>query len=350
MGTSIIRRLKREPTPLIDGNTATFIWKGERAPDLVGDFNGWDLDKPIRLAKAEPGIWTHQLVVPVDAYIEYSFIQDADNLHDPNNPRLSPNGIGGNNNYFQMPEYQPTSLTKKKNVPHGKITRHVVQTEQLVYGPKRTVYLYQPPVDAPVPLLVVWDGQDYLNRIRLNYMVDNLIAERRIQPLAMALVKNGGPSEREIEYACNEYTLVFLINEVIPAAREQLNLIDIKKFPGTYGVAGSSMGGLMALYTAARFPRIFGNALSQSGAFMLGGLDMVVFDLLEQGERRPLKIWLDVGLYDIPELLTANRRMKNMLDRRGYWIDYREYHAGHNYPAWRDEIWRGLVSLFGIHE
>jgi enterochelin esterase family protein len=37
-----------------------------------------------------------------------------------------------------------------------------------------------------------------------------------------------------------------------------------------------------------------------------------------------------------------------MLNQMGYPLTYREYHAGHNYPAWRDEIWRGLEALYGV--
>ena len=60
---------------------------------------------------------------------------------------------------------------------------------------------------------------------------------------------------------------------------------------------------------------------------------MVVFDLLQQGDVRPIKIWLDVGLYDLAGLLVSNQRMKAMLNQRGYSLTYREYHAGHNYPC-----------------
>jgi len=62
------------------------------------------------------------------------------------------------------------------------------------------------------------------------------------------------------------------------------------------------------------------------------------------------KIWMDVGLYDMPVLLDANRRMHTLLASMQYSVTYREYNAGHNYPAWRDDLWRGLVSLFAEQE
>jgi enterochelin esterase family protein len=206
--------------------------------------------------------------------------------------------------------------------------------------------LYQPPVTEAVPLLVVWDGQDYLSRLHLNNIVDNLIDQGRIQPIALAFVDSAVQELRTVEYACNEATLAFLMIQVLPLAIRELKLLDINAHPGAFGVLGASMGGLMAMYIGARIPRIFGKVFSQSGAFSWGNFDMVVFDLLKQGEVRPLKIWLDVGIYDLAGLLVSNQRMQKMLNQRGYSFTYREYHAGHNYPAWRDDIWRGLEAMF----
>jgi enterochelin esterase family protein len=39
--------------------------------------------------------------------------------------------------------------------------------------------------------------------------------------------------------------------------------------------------------------------------------------------------------------------MAKLLTRKGYEVTYREYNGGHNYPAWRDDVWRGLETLFG---
>jgi enterochelin esterase-like enzyme len=349
MGSEILEYLKSNPTPMIKDGTVTFVWRGRSAPLLVGDFTGWDEEQPVKMEKTEAGIWTYQHRFDPDAYIEYAFVKDEESLLDPFNPQQTPNGIGGFNNYFYMPEYKPTNLARKKRqILHGIVTCHDLPTEYFIAGEERTVHLYHPPVTKAVPLVVIWDGQDYLFRLRLNNIVDNLIHQGRIQPIALAFVDNAGQELRTIEYSCNEATLAFLMIEVLPLAKRELNLIDIDANPGAYGVLGASMGGLMALYTGARIPQVFGNVLSQSGAFSWGNFDMVVFDLLRQGELRPINIWLDVGLHDLAGILVSNQRMRGMLNQRAYALTYREYHAGHNYPAWRDEIWRGLETLFGV--
>ena len=342
-------KFANQNTPYIDQDQVTFSWRGRTAPRLEGDFTGWEDGKPVKLEKNGKGLWIYQQRFPLDAYIEYSFVKGEEGLLDPSNPRKTPNGVGGFNNYFSMPDYLPTNLVKKNAiVKHGILRQFAIVSDYLVSGHQRNIYLYQPPVTDPVPLLVVWDGLEYLKRVRLNIMVDNLIAQGRMQPIALAMVSNGGERSRNLEYSCNDATLGLLMTKIVPLARKELNLIDIRSHPGEFGILGASMGGLMALYTGARLPRIFGKVLSQSGAFSFGTFDMVVFDLLEHGLVRPLKVWLDIGHYDLPGILESNRRMRDILAGRGYSIFHREYNAGHNYPAWRDELWRGLEALFSM--
>ena len=72
-----------------------------------------------------------------------------------------------------MPEAESTTLFRPiKGFPRGEVTRHVI-TADMIAGGKRTVHLFQPPVAEPCPLLIVFDGQDYLKRVHLPHIVDN---------------------------------------------------------------------------------------------------------------------------------------------------------------------------------
>jgi enterochelin esterase-like enzyme len=350
MAPSMVKRLNREQTPLLDGNLATFVWLGETAPYLVGDFCDWERGGPLELTRIEADVWACQVQLPNDAYIEYAFWDGEDRYIDPRNHRKISNGLGKDNNFFYMPGARPTDLAQHRaETPHGVVTRHMVPTHRFAVGRERLVYLYQPPVDEPASLLVVWDGRDFLRRASLVNMLDNLIAARRIQPVAMAMVENGREA-RLPEYACSDATLAFLGYGVLPLAAQHLNLVDVSEYPGAWGVMGASMGGLMALYAGLRMPEVFGHVLSLSGAFSLDDWDTVVFDLAARpGVSKPA-VWMNVGLYDIPSLLEANRRMFPHLQAHEFSTEYREYPAGHNYPAWRDEVWRGLEYLYGSSE
>ncbi len=347
--TTLLERAEREGTPLIDGETATFVWRGEQAPQLIGDFNnwGWGPGKPLDLVQVAPGVWAQTITLPRDAYIEYTYVQGGERLRDPLNPQAIGNGMGASNQFFRMPDSVPTPLVRQRTgVPHGVVTRHTVDGDFLIVDGKRTVYLYQPPTDEPAPLLVVFDGQDYYKRARLPQMVDNLMAEGRIRPLALAMVEHGRQA-RFVEYMCSDSTIAFLLRHVLPLAREHLNLLDTKEHPGAYGVLGASMGGLISLYTAVRVPEVFGRVLSQSGAFGFTVFehDAVIFDLLKNAPAKPINVWMDVGKFEW--LLTANQRMHELLRQQGYAVMYREYSGEHNYTAWRDDLSYGLEALFG---
>ncbi len=348
MTYALLERACAEGTPLIGDVTATFVWQGETAPGLLADFGDWDAEKPIHLSETAPGVWTYCVTLPRDAYIEYAFVTPAGRVPDPFNPRQITNGMGKMNHYFDMPEAHHTPLVKhSRGALRGRVTRHVLRGDLPVVGSQRPVLLYQPPVETPSPLLYVLDGQDYYKRACLTVIVDNLIARQRIRPIAMAMPYHGGTA-RMVEYLCSEATIGFLVDEVLDLARSHLNLIDIREQPGSYGILGASMGGLMALYAGLRLPKVFGTVISQSGAFgfELMGQSALIHDLLRLYDPASLTIWMDVGRYEW--LLESNRRMRAALHAQGYEPVYREYNGGHNYTCWRDEVVLALEAVYGM--
>jgi enterochelin esterase-like enzyme len=343
----LLGRAQIAGNPIIDGDRAVLLWKGDPPPRLVGDFNGWNPEAAAPWSQIDVELWSYTLNLPSDAYVEYAFLSqpgDEERITDPFNERTTPNGMGHINNYFHMPGSAPTQLVERApGVRQGRLSRHRIENDWLLANGKRWIHLYRPPTEAPVPLVVVFDAKDYLTRGRITHIVDNLIAQRRMKPIALALLDNGGTA-RGIEYSCNDATVGLVLMEVLPLAREHLHLIDPGEHPGAYGVLGASMGGLMALYTGLRAPGIFGHVLSQSGAFELDEMETVIGPLVRHLPVQPLQVWMDVGRFEW--LLEPNRRMYALLQERGYDVTYREFNGGHNYPAWRDDLWRGLETLF----
>ncbi|HJQ14463.1 MAG TPA: alpha/beta hydrolase-fold protein [Anaerolineales bacterium] len=341
-----IRRALESGNPIVQGNKATFIWQGEFAPLLISEVHGWeDRPRPFKQT-ASPTIWSSSLTVPRDAYVEYAFIDPVTQkkIPDPLNGQTVSNGMGGRNHFFYMPETMPSPFSlRRADVRSGTITRHRVDAGFLQDDGERDVYLYKPPASGAVPLLIVYDGYDYLQRARLGTIVDNLIADKRIRPIAIAFLQNGR-SRRTVEYFCSDATIYWLERDVLPLARKHLRLLNLQDHPGSYGVLGASAGGLMSFYTGLRLPEIFGKVLSQAAVFSIDERDSAAVDLVRYGQGRDLAIWMDVGTLD--DLLEDNRRMIAMLDKRQYNVTYREFSAGHNYTAWRNDIWHGLEAMF----
>lgn len=351
----LLERAKQEGTPLIDGEDVTFVWEGERAPYLIGDFNEWDNPEKPKLPMREhvPGVWTLTMQFTPGAYLEYSYIDDMGDpesrLADPFNKRRISNGMGKYNNFFDMPEAKHTRLIRRKRgITAGEITQHTLDASHFViFGKERKLWLYHPPVTEKVPLLVVYDGRDYLRRARLPQIVDNLIAQGRIRPIALAMVAHAGKA-RFLEYFSNDGMLNMLTMGVLPVAYNHLNLISFNDHPGAHGVLGASMGGLQALYTGLRLPGIFGKVISQSGAFDFdptSNTEAIIKVLVRSAPKRDLQIWQDVGRYEW--LLASNREMRDLLRECGYNPTYQEFDAGHNYTGWRDMLPEALETLFG---
>ncbi len=353
---SIIQRALESGNPVVQGNRVTFIWEGDPALQLISDVNGWD-DNPkpfkrfsstLRSASGKM-FWSCSLTVPRDAYVEYAFF-DPDSQQrflDPLNERTVNNGVGSRNNFFYMPETMPSPFSMRRaDVRASTLLRLRVSTDLLQDDSERDVYLYKSSVSEAVPLLVVYDGYEYLNRGKLTTIVDNLIADGRIRPIALAFLQNG-KTRRNVEYLCSDATITWLAREILPLAHEHLRLLDVEEHPGVYGVLGASAGGLMSMYTGLRMPEIFGKTLCQSGVFSLDGRDFTVVDLVRYGHAHDLKIWMDVGTLE-EDLLEDNRRMVALLKEKEYNVTYREFSASHNYTAWRNDIWRGLEEMFPV--
>jgi enterochelin esterase-like enzyme len=330
--------------PIIEGDIATLIWQGQTSPLVMDDLHNWD-DSPQKMQRIGTALWSFSISLPADAYLEYAFIdkQSGERIPDPLNSNLIGNGMDGFNNFFYMPSARPSPfIHHRKGIPRGKVTKHHVPTQDFAVGYERTIYLYDPPVEEPVPLVIVYDGQDYLRRGKLNIIVDNMIAVNQIRPIAMALIHNGGQA-RTLEYSCSEPTLGLLTECILPLAREHLSLLPPEEAP--YGVIGASLGGLMALFTGLRIPSIFGKVLSQSGAFGTPEYEFAIVDLIRYAPRPEIRVWMDTGCLEW--LLEGNRKMYALLRKKNYNVSYHEYSAGHNYTAWRNDIWLGLEHLFG---
>jgi enterochelin esterase-like enzyme len=341
---SLHAKIKKSGNPIIENEVATFIWEGKNPPRVIDDTHNWD-DSPQKMLNAGRNLWYFPIPLPTDAYLEYAFLdpKTGERIPDPLNPRRVWNGINAFNHYFYMPQGMSSPLVHgKKGIAHGAVTKYSIPTREYVTGRMRTVYLYHPPVKEPVPLLIVLDGSEYLHRGKLNTITDNLIAGKRIRPIAMALIKNGGPS-RTVEYSCGESTTGFLMECVLPLAREHLTLEPEEH--GNYGILGASLGGSMALFTSLRLPGVFRKVLSQSGAFMAPDYQAVVVDLVRYAPRPDIKIWMDVGRLEW--LLKGNQEMYALLEKKNYHVKYREFPGGHNYTSWRNDIGFGLEAMYG---
>jgi len=122
--------------------------------------------------------------------------------------------------------------------------------------------------------------------------------------------------------------------------------------PGLTVVAGSSYGGLAAVFAGLHYPQIFGGVLSLSGSFWWKPASEQEPEwLTRQVEASPnlaLRFYLEVGLMeDYPHQIVPNRRMRDVVTAKGSAVGYAEYDGGHSFLNWSNGTANGLVFLLG---
>ena len=359
---SPIERARRTGSPLVGEDGATFVWAGDGPPPVVfGDWCNWEAGAGVRLERADGG-WAAHLALPPDAYVEYALVQRGRRVADPLNTHRVDNGFDKWNEQLWMPRAaHRLEALRASDVPAGSLTGGRVRLPFLAAPPReRRLDLYLPAPDlAPdpraLPLLLVLDGPDYLERGLLHRTLDALIAERRMAAVAAAFVANASEG-RAIEYGASDFTLAVLADVVVPAAEQRLGLAPQRSAsgPGRACIVGSSLGGLMALHAVARRPDVFGMSIAQSTSAMLGELPvpggsipavkLTTLALIEAGPPSPARLWLDAG--DLEPLAEPNDRLAALLEGRGWDVTYRRQHGGHNQTSWAEALVDALPAMF----
>jgi len=243
--------------------------------------------------------------------------------------------------------------------PAGQVVERAVESR--IYGRPRRVWVYTPPgYDASAracDLLIAFDGQEYLEDIRLPAILDLVLNQEKTAPFVAVLIDDATGADRLDDLANRARFADFLGDEVIPWVRSAWN---VTRDPHRTIVTGSSAGGLAAAFVAFRRPDLFGNVLSQSGAFWRGkeASNEAPYEwLTEQFAAAPKKdilFVLEVGALETqgalggsaPSILATNRRLRDVLVKKGYEVAYAELPNGRHSPeTWKVRLPGGIIRL-----
>jgi enterochelin esterase-like enzyme len=250
-------------------------------------------------------------------------------------------------------------VQRRPDVPHGKVDREDAFKSEIL-GNERRIWVYTPPGyeagGAAYPMLVAFDGGGSLTVSPIHRTIENLVAEGRIRPMVAVFVDNPTPTSRNDELPCSEPFASFLATELIPWVRERYA---VSHDPADGYVTGVSYGGLAAMWMGYRLPHLFGNILAQAPSLWWGpGFDMSkaprsqsypqgwLIEQYEASPRLPLRIWQEIGLMESPDrMIEPNRRMKAVLEAKGYDLTYSEPAGAHDYALWRGTIADALMAM-----
>ena len=266
---------------------------------------------------------------------------------------------------LEMPNAPAQPYVKAKgDVPKGKTIQTTIKST--VLNEERQLSVYLPPnldPKRPCNLLIVFDGVTYGGlpnqaqaEVPTPTILDNLISEKKIGPTIAVLVPNMGHRNRDLNGS--KSFADFIAEELITWMRTHYA---IRPGPESVVVAGSSAGGFTSTFCAFVHPEAIGNVLSQSGAYWITKDWQTVrvpyprdtgmmIDEFKKSPRLPIRFYLEVGRYDRgAALLGSNRELRDVLQLKGYDVDYREFDGGHEYVSWRGSLPDGLISLLGTH-
>jgi enterochelin esterase-like enzyme/HSP20 family molecular chaperone IbpA len=335
--------LKAVGTPMIDGTTVHFIYYDREAQRVVltGEFTQWGRRGIALTPLAKTGIFYHSMEFRGPVRVEYKFIVDGKWMLDPFCPNKVDNGIGEQNSFFVVGDFQePPELEWVPTIPHGRVEEFDFKSK--VLRNSRRAYVYLPPdygADSAqrFPTLYVHDGGEYLTRARLATVLDNLLHSREIPPLIAVMVD---PVDRAREYWANEDYGRFTEDELIPYIDEHYRTLAQRE---ARGVMGASLGGLISTYLALSRPHLFSKAGGQSSAFFLEREKIVA---LVRKLGVPIAFYFDVGKYE-PQFIPAHQRLVPLLEAKGCPCFFQELAGGHNWTSWRAHLKDLLTFLWG---
>ena len=228
----------------------------------------------------------------------------------------------------------------------GTLTSDIrISSSVLGYELQYRVYLpngYEARSDHSVIFLT--DGQNYLRRGSMDAVLDELIANQKINPVIAVFVDPRNPDDldnnrRHSQFLCNEDYLIFYIEELIPEIESTYPVI--KRREGRT-IMGLSFGGTNAACFGLMGYDTF------SGIGMQSPANHPIPNLLPTYESTPilpLKIFLSTGTPN--DNTRANRDFHMILKSKGYPMKYMEVYEGHNWNNWGPLIDDVLIYYYG---
>ena len=241
----------------------------------------------------------------------------------------------------------------------------------------RDVIVYLPPgydkdKQRHYSVLYLHDGQNLFDGAtsfipgqewRVDEAAGVLIASGKIEPLIIVGVYNTGKDR------IDEYTPVaepkykaggkadlygrLLVEELKPFIDKTYRT---RKGAADTGLGGSSLGGLVSMYLALKYPNVFGRVAVVSPSVWWGN-NQIVHQVEALPKKPPLRIWLDIGTKEggnaeeAKHTVDGARLLKNALVKKGWKLEkdlkyFEAQGAEHNERAWAARVEQILEFLF----
>ncbi|HMG94012.1 MAG TPA: alpha/beta hydrolase-fold protein [Chryseolinea sp.] len=309
-----------------------------------------DLGKKYDMIKDADGFWEVITEPQGEGFHYYSLLIDGVAVADPGSETFY--GMGRMASGIEIPikgeDYYAT-----KDVAHGEV--RAVRYYSPVLNLWRRLYIYTPAGynesedNYPVRYLLHGGGEDergWATQGKTDLILDNLIAEKKAQPMLVVMVdgNTGTPGFSEQFLRSFEAELT---KSVIPFVEKKYRTKTDSK---SRALAGLSMGGLQTLYAGIYNPSLF----SYLGVFSSGWLpnQKSISDRQYEYMKKNapvindgMTLWIAMGgkediAYENCQLMLSKFKELNIK------YTYQEYPGGHTWPVWRNNLYMFAPLLF----
>lgn len=258
----------------------------------------------------------------------------------------------------------------------GSLWLHEIKSR--IFRNKRTLRVWLPPEydgwgETRYPVLYLNDGQNLFEPTtafagvhwQVGETASRLIAEEKIAPLIVVGIDNTGRNRlREyIPYRSSDPRVIgpqgthypnFVRHEVMPLIEEYYS---VARGPENTGLGGSSLGGLITLYSQLVEPGVFGRLLIESPSLFVA--DRKILEECRQFRDWPPRVYLGTGTHEVGHAEKDERIVNDVrelgsilraagLDKRRLKIQIEEG-ASHSESAWAARFPAALEFLYSGH-
>jgi predicted alpha/beta superfamily hydrolase len=257
-------------------------------------------------------------------------------------------------------------------VAAGNLWLHELRSH--IFGNTRLLRVWLPPDydgwgAVRYPVLYLNDGQNLFEPStafagvpwQAGETAQQLIAGQKIRPLIIVGIDNTRRRIREyipyksqdpkVQYPKGKCYPEFLQREVMPLIEERYSVL---KGPENTGLGGSSLGGLITLYTHLAEPTVFGRLLVESPSLFVA--DRKILDECRRFRNWPARVYLGMGTREVgvaqkdEKIVADTRQLEGILRAAG--MDEQklkvriEEGATHSESSWAARFPEALEFLF----
>ncbi|HKT06011.1 MAG TPA: amino acid adenylation domain-containing protein, partial [Rugosimonospora sp.] len=233
----------------------------------------------------------------------------------------------------------------------GTVTSHVWRSETL--ETQRRIDLYTPvgfDPEHPGKLLVMVDGPDFVDVVRVPAILDRLIDAGLIPPCPALFIGHPDWNTRNVELAEPRAFLGTVLAEALPLARDLLGMGGAT-LPVVF--AGASLGAVAAMVAACEHPAEVPAAVALAGPFWWAPpteREGWVLRRIAQGAADHGRFYVFVGNEDRPTVRDWTGRLYQALADRSADVRFVRAPGAHTFATWQERLPEALETVLACGE